>query len=63
MMMMAAAIGKSSYNGDAIAKQLAVLKGVPSVFGGTITVDADHYSVPATDHLSQYRGGKLVPVK
>jgi len=62
-MMMAAAIAKSSYNGDAIAKQLAVLKGVPSVFGGTITMDPDHYSVPATDHLSQYRSGKLVPVK
>lgn len=61
--MFAAAIQRSSYNGEAIAKQLAVLKGVPSVFGGTITMDPDHYSVPATDSLWQVRSGKLVPVK
>ena len=63
VVMFAAAIARSSYNGEAIAKQLAVLKGVPSVLGGTITMGPDHYSVPATDRLSQIRNGKLVPVK
>ena len=61
--MFAAAIQRSSYNGEAIAKQLAIMKGVPSVFGGTITMDPDHYSVPATDSLWQARSGKLVRVK
>lgn len=63
IMMYAAAIAHGGYNGDAIAKQLAVLKGVPSVLGGTITMASDHYSVPATDRLSQIRKGQLVPVK
>jgi len=63
VMMVAAAIQRSSYNGDAIAKQLAVLKGIPSVFGGTITMDPDHYSVPASNHLSQARNGQLVAVR
>lgn len=56
--MFAAAIKSGSYNGEAIAKQLAVLKGVPSVLGGTITMDPEHYS-PPTSYLWQVRGGKL----
>jgi branched-chain amino acid transport system substrate-binding protein len=63
IVMYAAAIQRSSYNGEAIAKQLAILKGVPSVFGGTITMDSEHYSVPSSDRLSQVRNGQLVPVK
>jgi branched-chain amino acid transport system substrate-binding protein len=59
--MFAAAIGRSSYNGEAIAKQLSVLKGVPSVFGGTITMDAEHYSPPAM-YLYQVKSGKLVRI-
>jgi branched-chain amino acid transport system substrate-binding protein len=51
------------YNGEAIAKQLAVLKGVPSVLGGTISMDSEHYSVPVTDSLRQVRNGQLVVVK
>lgn len=61
--MFAAAIAKSSYNGEAIAKQLAVLKGVPSVFGGTVTMDPEHYSVPQSDRLRQIQKGQLVLVK
>jgi branched-chain amino acid transport system substrate-binding protein len=60
--MVAWAIQHGSYNGEAIAKQLAALKGVPSVVGGTITMDAEHYSVPATDSLRQVRNGKLFKV-
>jgi branched-chain amino acid transport system substrate-binding protein len=63
VVMYAAAIAKGGYNGEAIAKQLAVMKGVPSVFGGTITMDAQHYSVPPANRLSQARNGKLVAVK
>ena len=62
VLMVAAAIKNGSYNGEAIAKQLAVLKGVPSVFGGTITMDADHYSVPLSNRLRQVRNGQLVLV-
>jgi branched-chain amino acid transport system substrate-binding protein len=61
--MLGVAIAKGGYSGDAIAKQLAVLKGVPSVLGGTITMDAEHYSVPETDSLRQVRNGKLLTVK
>lgn len=61
--MYAVAMQRSSNNGEAIAKQLAILKGVPSVLGGTITIDPEHYSIPATDSLRQVRNGKLVTVK
>jgi branched-chain amino acid transport system substrate-binding protein len=44
--MMATAIKEGGYNGEAIAQKLATLKGVPSVLGGTITMDPDHYSPP-----------------
>jgi branched-chain amino acid transport system substrate-binding protein len=63
VLMIANAIQKSSYNGDAIAKQLLVLKGIPSVFGGTIVMDPDHYSVPASNRLRQIQKGQLVLVK
>jgi branched-chain amino acid transport system substrate-binding protein len=57
--MFAAAIQRGgAYNGEAIAKQLAIMKGVPSVFGGTITMDSEHYSSPAL-YLYQVHNGKL----
>jgi ABC-type branched-subunit amino acid transport system substrate-binding protein len=58
--MFAYAIGRAGYNGEAIAKQLATLKDVPSVLGGTIVMDADHYSAPSTDSLWLVRNGSLV---
>jgi len=58
--MFASAIKLGGYNGEAIAKQLAMLKGVPSVFGGTITMDPQHYSVPSTDTLWVLKNDKLV---
>ena len=61
--MYAAAIKNAgTYNGEAIAKQMAVLKGVPSVFGGTITMDPEHYSVPLSNRLRQIKNGQLVLV-
>jgi branched-chain amino acid transport system substrate-binding protein len=60
--MFAWAIRQGGYNGEAIAKQLAQLKGVPSVLGGTITMDPEHYS-PPRNSLSQVRNGQLVPVQ
>lgn len=56
--MLAWAIGKSSYDGEAIAKALATLKGVPSVLGGTITMDSDHYS-PPVNALFVVRNGEV----
>ena len=58
--MFAVAISKGGYNGEAIAKQLAVLRDVPSVFGGTITMDSEHYSVPSTDTLWVFKNNRLV---
>ena len=60
--MLAAAIAKGTYTGESIRNQLATLKGVPSVLGGTITMDPDHYSAPATDALWQVQNDKLVKV-
>jgi hypothetical protein len=60
--MYAAAIKNGSYGGEAIAKQMATLKGVPSVFGGTITMDPEHYSVPLSNRLRQIRNGQLLLV-
>lgn len=59
--MIAAAIRSGSYNGSAIAQQLAVLKGVPSVLGGTITMDPDHYS-PVRISLWHVQNGNLVRI-
>jgi ABC-type branched-subunit amino acid transport system substrate-binding protein len=58
VMMIAAAMKAGDYSGESIAKQLAALKNVPSVYGGTITMQPDHYS-PTRDRLFQVRSGKL----
>jgi len=60
--MFAAAIARSSYNGGAIRDALATLKGVPSVFGGTIAMDDQHYSIPTNEAMWRVRGEKLVRV-
>lgn len=60
--MFAAAIGAGTYSGEAIRNQLARMKGVPSVFGGTIAMDADHYSIPSNETLWHVLNKKIVPV-
>ncbi len=60
--MFALAIGRSSYNGEAIRTALTQLKGVPSIFGGTYSMDASNYSVPEGDGLWQVHNGKLTRV-
>jgi ABC-type branched-subunit amino acid transport system substrate-binding protein len=60
--MFAAAIKSGGYDGVAIQKQLSSLKGVPSVLGGTITMEPDHYS-PPTNALFVVRNGAVVPFK
>jgi branched-chain amino acid transport system substrate-binding protein len=58
----AAAIGKSSYDGQAIRNAIVSSTGVPSVFGGTITMGPNHYTVTSSVGLWQVRGGRLVRV-
>jgi branched-chain amino acid transport system substrate-binding protein len=60
--MFAAAIARGSYSGEAIRNQLATLKGVPSLFGGTITMDPEHTSIPSNDTLWRVVRGRLVQV-
>jgi hypothetical protein len=61
--MYANAIGRGGYEGEAIRNNIASLKGVPSVFGGTITMGADHYTIPAAVGLWRADHGKLVKAK
>jgi len=60
--LFAYAIGRSSYNDEAIRNVLAVVKGVPSVRGGTITMGADHYTVGEAASLWQARGNREVKI-
>jgi branched-chain amino acid transport system substrate-binding protein len=60
--MYAAAIARAGYNGEAIRNALASLKGVPSLFGGTISMDSTNYSVIENEALWRVRGGKLTAV-
>jgi branched-chain amino acid transport system substrate-binding protein len=60
--MFALAIGRSSYSGPAIRDALAQLKNVPSIFGGTYSMDSTNYSIPEGESLWQVRSGKLVRV-
>lgn len=62
MKMYAFAIGKAGYNGEAIRDQIANLKTVPSVFGGTIEMAANHYTVSSALSLWQVRGERLVKI-
>lgn len=54
------AIGKTSYNGEAIRNVIVSLKGFPSVLGGTITMGPDHFTEFPTAGFFQVRNGKLV---
>jgi branched-chain amino acid transport system substrate-binding protein len=58
--MFTLAIQRSSYNGEAIRNALAQLKNVPSIFGGTYSMDATNYSVPEGEALWQVKKDKLV---
>ena len=57
---------RSRFTGSLLAASirtaLTQLKSVPSVFGGTYSMDASNYSVPEGDGLWQVRAGKLVRV-
>ncbi len=60
--MYAAAIAKGGYSGQAIRDAIVTSTGVPSVFGGTITMGPNHYTVTSSVGLWQVRGGRLVRV-
>ena len=62
VLMYAAAMAHAPYNGEAIRDALASLKGIPSVFGGTISMDSTNYSVLTNESLWRVHDGKLVRV-
>jgi branched-chain amino acid transport system substrate-binding protein len=57
--MLAYAIRRGGYSGSAIRDQLAELNGVPSVFGGDIVMQPDHYTKTTALAIWQARDGKL----
>jgi ABC-type branched-subunit amino acid transport system substrate-binding protein len=61
--MLAYAIGKGGYNGDGIRNALLDLRGVPSIFGGQIEMQANHFTKIRAIGLWQVRAGNLVAVK
>jgi branched-chain amino acid transport system substrate-binding protein len=61
--MLAWAIGKAGYNGEAIRGALLTMRGVPSVFGGKIDMKDNHYTTISTVGLWQVRRGELVAVR
>jgi branched-chain amino acid transport system substrate-binding protein len=58
--IIAHAIAAGGYSGDGIRNALASLKGFPSIFGGTLTMGADHYTVITGEALWQVRQGREV---
>jgi branched-chain amino acid transport system substrate-binding protein len=60
--MFALAMKSGGYNGEAIRNALANLKNIPSVFGGTFSMDSTNYSIPEGDGLWQVKSGKLTRV-
>jgi branched-chain amino acid transport system substrate-binding protein len=60
--IMAYAIGKAGYNGEAIRSALLNLRGVPSVFGGTLEMRPNHYTKISAIGLFRVRAGNLVPI-
>jgi ABC-type branched-subunit amino acid transport system substrate-binding protein len=62
VMMYAAAIAKGGYDGTAIRNAIVASTGVPSVFGGTITMGPNHYTVTSSVGMWQVRSGRLVRV-
>jgi branched-chain amino acid transport system substrate-binding protein len=63
VMMYADAFGKVGYNGEALRGALASMSGVPSIFGGTISMQSNHYTKISAVGIWQVRAGKLVPLK
>jgi branched-chain amino acid transport system substrate-binding protein len=61
--MFAAAIDKGGYTGEGIRNALATMRGVPSVFGGTISMGDDHYTTVPSVALWQVRAGNLVKLE
>jgi branched-chain amino acid transport system substrate-binding protein len=51
---------EAGYNGETIRNELANLKDFPSIFGGTITMGADRYTVIKAEALWQVRQGREV---
>ena len=62
VMMYAAAIAQAGYDGDRDPQRDRRSTGVPSVFGGTITMGPNHYTVTSSVGLWQVRAGRLVRV-
>ena len=60
--MIGVAIAKGGYDGTGIAHALATLTNFPSVFGGTVSMGADHRTVIKAIGLFQVRAGKLVRI-
>ena len=60
--MFAYAIDKGGYKGESIRSALLSLRDVPSIFGGKIEMQSNHYTKVTAIGLWQVRGGKLVPV-
>ena len=60
--MLAFAIERVGTDSVAIRDQIATIKNVPSVFGGTITMGADHYTIPSGIGLWQVQRGALAKV-
>lgn len=60
--MFAYAIRRGGYSGPAIRDQLATLRGVPSVFGGTIVMEPDHYTKTTALAIWQAQNGRLAEV-
>jgi branched-chain amino acid transport system substrate-binding protein len=60
--MFATCIERAGYTGEGIRNQLAVLKGLPSVLGGTITMGEDHYTLTSGYALWQVKNGVEVKV-
>lgn len=60
--VLAFAIGRVGADSVAIRDQIANLKDFPSVFGGTVSMGADHYTIPSGIGLWQVQRGMLVKV-
>lgn len=58
--MIARAIEIGGYNGEGVRNALASIKDVPSIFGGTITMGASHYTDISAESLWQVRRGQEV---
>lgn len=58
--MLAYAIARGGYSGPAIRDQLLALRGIPSVFGGEIVMQPNHYTKTSALAIWHEQNGKLV---